>query len=378
MAWLFGARDKSVAQSAKKVVAEMHADLERKTKKLAEYENLCAHLQRMAVNSLENELVRLEAKKKDLLVELKDTDSAIIDRTVALAQAREEIRRIMAACSNSADGHGQGPGVSMALFPKSPGPAVDNFLAALELKSNQLEEQYLEEIEMVQGIKQDIPNALFIVHRNVEEGTIVYTPDLTENVVRCFKYAFNHLIMQGVDSDRKTDLSSMEMFISYGAKVIPNHDRDYPHVRELQVPQWLLNGNADGHERSRSQSAEKIEKLAASSSSSSSSGSSSSSSSSNSSAKTATAQLAGAVELPLCPDVIIDVWMFQPDGQPPLYWATTSVDGIGFAVLERVFVISDSVWGLSQAVQVDLFARHPAKGFLLIESIYERETHHDS
>ena len=41
----------------------------------------------------------------------------------------------------------------------------------------------------------------------------------------------------------------------------------------------------------------------------------------------AAAQLVGAVEIPLTPDVIIDVWR----GPDQLCWATTSVNGVSFA-----------------------------------------------
>ena len=41
----------------------------------------------------------------------------------------------------------------------------------------------------------------------------------------------------------------------------------------------------------------------------------------------AVAQLVGAVEIPLTPDVIIDVWR----GPDQLCWATTSVNGVSFA-----------------------------------------------
>jgi len=78
-----------------------------------------------------------------------------------------------------------------------------------------------------------------------------------------------------------------------------------------------------------------------------------------------TGQLIGAIELPLTPDIIVDVWR-APDDQ---CWSTTSVDGVSFAVLERIYIQRETHWGVSQIVQVDLFGRHPTKGYLLMESV---------
>ena len=126
--------------------------------------------------------------------------------------------------------------------------------------------------------------------------------------------------------------------------------------------------------------------------------------------------LLGAFEIPLLPGVLIDIWeetitdsssqsqgngassqqkaQSQLDFQPR-HWATTPVDGIGFAVLERVFIKTTSPYSvspsptadgstsagdggggavegegtLSNIVEASIFGRHPAKGHLLLESI---------
>ena len=121
--------------------------------------------------------------------------------------------------------------------------------------------------------------------------------------------------------------------------------------------------------------------------------------------------LIGAFEIPLTPGVIIDVWMatiplsimsihhpsspvqspthskgsgldtkqetsngnitseLSADTEYRYYWATTPIDSVPFAVLQRMYVVSVSNWGVQNVVQVDLFGRHPSKGHLLMESV---------
>jgi hypothetical protein len=64
--------------------------------------------------------------------------------------------------------------------------------------------------------------------------------------------------------------------------------------------------------------------------------------------------------------------LFYP-GPEQVCWATTSVDGVSFAVLERLFITSEAKWGVPTVTQVDLFGRHPLKGFLLLESVTESD-----
>ena len=82
----------------------------------------------------------------------------------------------------------------------------------------------------------------------------------------------------------------------------------------------------------------------------------------------------GAVNLPLLMrDVIIDIWGI-PDGNeagPGLgpVWATATVDGIAYAVLERLCIsqqqqLDDSAGSVAE---VQMFARHPRSNMLALE-----------
>ena len=323
MDWLFDSRSKSVASSAKRVVADLHGELEAKTKRIVELERVVKQLQILSTGSLENELFRLELRRKELLSELDSVDAAIRDRRFRLDAAQTELQKITGERTSL---------VPQTPIQQPPNPAPGSILtAAISEKAAKLEERYLEETEMFLTIRDELSNdeVLFVLHRsNDDEAVVVYTPSANAaEVVQCFRYS-----LFGEDAEsRKSELSSVDLFVSCGAKIVPNHDRDYPHVRDLSVPSWLFQGQEECR-----------------------------------------AQLIGAVELPLVPDVIIDVW--STPGPASHFWATTSVDGVGFAVLERVLVKTESTtWGLSQqVVQVDLFGRHPANGILLLESIFSQ------
>ena len=95
------------------------------------------------------------------------------------------------------------------------------------------------------------------------------------------------------------------MFQAYGPKMVPNHERDFPDLYDIPVPISVSTNNTTGH---------------------------------NSDPSSGTTHnlgsLQGAFEIPLLPGVIIDIW--RENVSPYRIWATTPLDGIGFAVLERI------------------------------------------
>ena len=115
---------------------------------------------------------------------------------------------------------------------------------------------------MLATIKELGRDLLFIVHRNNVNDVIVYSPASADaEVVTSFKLTdFN-------DKGSITPLTTFENMVAYGSKIVPNHDRDLPHVKELAIPFIVSEAHCG-----------------------------------------ALAQLWGAVEIPLTPDVIIDVW----------------------------------------------------------------------
>ncbi len=91
-----------------------------------------------------------------------------------------------------------------------------------------------------------------------------------------------------------------------------------------------------------------------------------------------TGRLLGAVNLPLLMrDVIIDIWGVPGDdaavaGAVGPRWATATVDGVAYAVLERLCIGSDSELtgsggGGGGIGEVQMFARHPRSSMLVLE-----------
>ena len=340
-----------MAHSAKKIVAQLHSDIETKNKRISDLERLVGQLQQVSTGSLENELFRLELRRKELAAELEGVDTAIVDRRSRLEVARQEVRRAFASASADADDRRM---ADLAVQPSQPPTRQAPISVSDDVKAAKLEQQYFEECEDFMTVRQDAgKNLLFVLHRNTEEEALVvyqFQPPIASTegaeLVACMKLSMSPETRSLGFMQRRSELSLMEYY-SLGPKIVPNHDRDHPHVRQLVVPAWLLGPTAQ----------DPLTAAAAASSSSS---------------ATAIGMLLGAIELPLTPDVVIDVW--QQTGEASVVWATTSVDGVGFACLERIHVISETVWGLSQVVQVDLLARHPTSGVLLLESIYSDQS----
>jgi hypothetical protein len=159
---------------------------------------------------------------------------------------------------------------------------------------------------------------------------------------------------------KEIHINSYNYMFVYGPKLIPNHDRDYPHVTEMVEPTVFLYGSYDS--------------FGGGSGDSGGLGPLSNSGSGSDSGKPI-GSLLGAIQLPFVPDVIIDIWKSSSsasasagDGDGNI-WATATINGISFCVLERIYIISESKWGVSKIVQVDIFGRHPSKGYMVVESI---------
>ena len=270
MEWLIDRRGKSVAQSAQRVVADMHRHLEKQNKKVKELESVITQFNKLFTDSLENDLSRLELRKRELTAEMVTVDIAITERKTRLQNVRDEIHQILA--KNEADLINSQQLGSMSMDQSTHsnnGHNNNNYdkgMTIAETRASQLEEQYLEESEMLATIKDLGKDLLFVVHRNNVNDVIVYSPAATDSaIVTSFKFSdFN-------DKSSITELSTFENMMAYGPKIVPNHERDFPHIKELAVPSVV--------------SEKHIGVLA---------------------------QLWGAVEIPLTPDVIIDVWRGKP------------------------------------------------------------------
>lgn len=345
MNWLFDNNGKSVASNAQRIVADMHQHLNKQNKKIIIMESVIQDFASLCAETLENDIKRLENRRKVLLNELALVDASISERKATLLETNENLRHSL---SGKKEKH-----LDVSIVKKCPSDTGSNdehlFHDANSdtiLYSNAkfeddgsltLEDDFMEETEMLSTMREIDPELIFLLHRNSTDEVIVYKLSKdSENFLTCKKYkAFN-------EKNSEEDVTNFERMMAYGPKIIPNGSRDDATLKEIAIPTCLLQtdnglatataGKAGTALNTRTQG-----------------------------------NLVGAIELPIAPNVIIDVW--KSVGDKNLSWASTSVDGVKFAVLERIFVISEVRWGLPTIVQVDLFARHPILGRLLYESI---------
>ena len=339
MDWLLGKREKSVARNAQLAVKNMHSLMEKQSSKIRELEGLVIGLQHLSTESLENEINRLENKKIELTQELEKVDKSLSDKKLKLEETKSLVKNVM---KNINEKHKN----SMIKLNSSNNDKLNNSSSNLKLGNTSesrikelekrssfglieggadgdyLEAEYIDEIEMLATIREVVnpTSLLFITHRSNSDDIIVYTPSpqLSE-IITAFK------LTQFNDKSSSTSLNSFDFILGLGTKIIPNHERDIPEVLELSIP-CTYEGSAPDN---------------------------------------AVGQLIGAVEITLAQDVVIDIWKTVDN----FYWATTSVNGVQFSVLERIFVTCDINWGVPSVSQIDLFARHPTQRHMIVESI---------
>lgn len=211
-----------------------------------------------------------------------------------------------------------------------------------------LENQFSDENELILSCREVVSDFLFLIHTNDSPDIISYFTNHVkgkgseEHIISCCK------VLDISRLPKTAELSLVELMMTYGAKMVPNHDRDFPDVTNLTVPISII------------KQVKKIphgaEIIAANGN------------------KTIVGYLVGAFEVPIIPEVLIDIWSaevkFSTSSKTFKYlWATTTIDHVNFAVLERIFVTNEVSWGVSNVVQIDIFGRNPRTGYLIIESI---------
>lgn len=212
----------------------------------------------------------------------------------------------------------------------------------------------MEETEMLSAVREVLASStstevLFVVHMSYLADVIVYVPsEVPESVLHCHKISeFQDDVADPANRSNivaeeifTSELSNFDYMTTYGPKLVPNHERDYPHVCEMVVP--VMNSHV--------QSSSDLGPVKTTN---------------DSNGEESVGTLVGAVQLPLIPDVIIDVWKSRKGH----LWATTTIDGVSFSVLERIFMVSESSWGVNKITQIDIFGRHPSKKYLVVEHV---------
>ena len=326
------------------------------------------HLQQLCTSSIVSEIDRLEFRRSELLQELRAVDEALSARRCALDDAKAMITKLKkdgkGSATPSVEQKAQaksdsGSGASLLPHAVERTPSKQDQMATISAVARsssteldvKLSEKYqlqkrpsdlivdkaivAEERKLVK-LRESDPSLLFIVEKNTDDGIVVYTlpAAATESVVQAYR------ITDMSDLRSVEELTTYESLVAFGAKVVPNHDREDPDIMEL--PELGASGRAG-----------------------------------------AIGDLIGAIELPAAPDVIIDVWAIDGsefDGASPRkkMWATTSINGVRFCVLERIYLTSENHWGMSSVVEVSLYGRHPFTGAVVVETIAEVEDDDDN
>jgi hypothetical protein len=308
MDWFFEKRGKSVASNAQRIVADMHRHLDTQTKKAAEIEAILTKFKELNVHSLEKEITRLHKRKADLVSELDEVDKAIIDATSSLQDLQDRMDGVLALPSTS----------EVSQLQSNPAKAL----------SPSKHQEFSEESKIQKVIQSAHPKSLFYIHQNRVDSILIFVATLKEDALIEARVLVDYRDDGGRELTQKEDAM-------YGVDIVPNHQRDFPHVTEMKCPSFLVD-KAKGEEGSPG-------------------------------------SLICAFELGLTSAVVIDVWQ-NSDG---LVWATSTVDAQSFAVLDRLFVKSEVSWGIESIVQVDLCGRHPVSGAPIVEHVSASDDNDD-
>lgn len=357
MSWLLDPGGKSVANRAQKVVADMHSQIEKQNRHIQDLEQIVLSLECMCTGPIELEIMRLEKRKEQLQNELEATDELITKYKKNVLDSKLQVAKVLnrekqythkiashnmdsvdcsTECSRSGDSlqardlhinHSNSTHVSAKHYPSSQ-RGCHHDKSENEFSGDEMLE---EEFELLASVKVIEPRLLFMIHRNTAEDIIIYAPPLSESDSTLTIYR----IRDHTDRSSNEELSYFEKMMAYGPKVIPNHDRDEPEVREMMYSGGTVcNGS-------------KVVCLQS------------------------LGDLIVAMELPVVQDVQIDIWKASTIDK---YWATTTIEGVKFAVLERIYIISEVRWGFPTVVGIELAGRHPISGKVLTEMIYEVST----
>ena len=169
---------------------------------------------------------------------------------------------------------------------------------------------------------------MFMVHSQENADVFLYFPGLKDgeemSVNKIPAYSAGNgtkgLISLKTDERKEKKL---------GQEAVDNDERDFPSTDEMLMPEFVYDGRPPGVPEGLPP----------------------------------VGQLAGAVVLPFMPNLIIDIWKVA--GGSNVAWATTTIDGTSFSVIERLYI--RNVQDDENELEVEMFGRSPKKGVLLME-----------
>jgi hypothetical protein len=352
MNWLFDTEGKSVTSHAKKVVSDMHTKLDQQALYINKLESVVENLKHSSTSPIETEIALLEKRKLRLQDELLETDRLILKHKKMLQDAKSDIDGIVSGAYVVGN---IGNSVKVRNLASKSNARSDIALPLNASVVNQdtfLHLDLEEENELVDTVKGSEENFLFLLHRNSIDDVFVYAvasnggedddDASTRYVIDTYK------LPDYSDYSTRQDISSFERMVAYGAKTSPNQDRDDPELSELTdfiVPSQIVGSPADGDGSMSGNSAIVLLKCKG--------------------------ELLTSIEVPLAPDVVIDIWRVEAvslvgrnvygiDEQSllkgaPRFIATTSIQDVRCAILTRIYVVSEVRWGLPTVISVELY-----------------------
>jgi hypothetical protein len=304
---------------------------------------------------VESDLIRLSQRRQELLKELSHVDAAILERTHMLSRVKADMTGVAASGkaspprkekglvdgqkkhgnsrSEGTEGYGGDEGEGSAEDTGTEGGAeasnaAEKKLSFLKKRSNSEshEDGYDGPAAFAVELKDNVDNMLFSVDRSDAEEVVVYLFSMKDDGAAS-DIVTAHRAFKTVDGKLTvTRISAYEWMVAYGAKVVPNHEREDRETVELSEI-----GSKPGDPMG---------------------------------------ELVGAVEVPCAPDVIIDIWRIEVgNGESSKVFSTTSINGVLFCLLERISLRSETHWGLSSVVEISLHGKHPVTGSSVVEII---------
>ena len=245
--------------------------------------------------------------------------------------------------------------------------------------------EYIEEIELLATIRDmSLPQQLlFILQRSNSDDIIAYTSSKYEygnDVIQTIKLTDSNINGNGAPEL----LSSLEHRVGLSSRLVPNHEREFPDVISMGVPLFARE-DLQQYAISRREALTPNRIRSSSNNSNNDENENEGGKGDRRGGIRFDAQLLGVVEIPVVTEIVIDIWETTH-----WQWATTTINGVKFAVLERIFISCDvsaddnnsdlgtssnnnntpSSTGLKVAViEIHLFGRHPQQGHILNERI---------
>jgi len=211
----------------------------------------------------------------------------------------------------------------------APSTAAANFDTKIstfeEIAATKLEKSAAAGTAMLKEIRAglaDTADVIFVVHGGKNKNVVAYHPsEDVEDVIDCVKVTNYTPGAGGIEGE---ELEEEELNLIYDIEIVENDDRDYPTAMQMPMPAVFASETAPVG---------------------------------------SIGKLLGAVSFPMCPDVIVDVWSTGKGGP---CWATSTIGGTSFAILERLCITEQDKSGKVQAI--DMFGRHPQRNLLITET----------